>query len=73
MDSAITALEYQDDGMVIDFIDLHFWVLFVLLECENARHGTKIMRCLLISLGGMRLVLNILIVTRKTRRGVLFY
>lgn len=48
MDPTNTVLEYQDNGMVIDFIDLQLWVVFVLLECENARHGPKIMRCLLI-------------------------
>lgn len=55
MDLAITALEYQDNGMVIDFIDSQLKVVFVLLECENARHGIKVMRCLLISsLGGIK-------------------
>ncbi|XP_051041680.1 regulator of G-protein signaling 21 [Phodopus roborovskii] len=38
MDAAITAVEYQDDGMVIDFIDSQLWILFVLLEFENARY-----------------------------------
>lgn len=48
MDPAITAVEYQNDGMVIDCIDSQLWVIFVLLEFENARHGIKVMRCLLI-------------------------
>lgn len=48
MDSAITVPEYQDDGMIIDFIDSQVWIVFLLLECENAKYGIKVMRCLLV-------------------------
>lgn len=48
MDPAITVVEYPDDGMIIDFIDSQLWVIFVLLEFQNARHGIKVMQCLLI-------------------------
>lgn len=51
---------------VIDFIDLQLWVVFVLLECENGPKNNE-MSFNIISLGGMRLFLNIIIVMMKTR------
>jgi hypothetical protein len=48
MDSAITVPEYQDDGMITDFIDSQVWIVILLLECENAKYGIIAMRCLLV-------------------------